>query len=70
MNNDKIDDLLAIGGSFDWITPLGDLIAGYNTIEHEGGPDDCKQVEKSLKAQGIKCRTDFTGDGWRVISKR
>ncbi len=70
MSDDKIDDLLRIGASLDWITPLSDLIAGYNTIEYEGWVDDCKKVEKQLKARGIKCRTDFTGDGWRVIAKR
>ena len=70
MSNDKIDDLLGIGASFDWITPLRDLIVGYNTIEYEGWADDCKKVEKKLKQQGVRCRTQFTGDSWRVIAKR
>lgn len=68
--NDPLDDLLALGGGWDWITPAIDLLAGYNTIEYEGLDDDCKKVAKTLKAQGIKCRVMFTGEWWRVISKR
>lgn len=66
----QIDDWLKVGGSFDWLTPAYDLAQGFNKIEYEGGDSDCKKIEKQLKQQGIKCRTQFTGDGWRVISKR
>ena len=70
MSKDKMDDLLKVGASFDWITPLGDLLAGYNSIEFEGDPDSCKAIEKQLKREGIECRTQFTGDSWRVIARR
>lgn len=63
----NLDSLLA---KADWITPLSDIMRGYNTIEYEGWDADCKLVEKQLKRAGIPCRTQFTGDGWRVISKR
>lgn len=67
---DKKDVLWNIAVGFDWMTPLSDLLHGYNTVEYEGWDNDCKKKEKELKAQGIQCRTQFTGDGWRVISKR
>lgn len=70
MSDDKLNDLLRFGAGFDWITPALDIISGYNTIEYEGWDSDCKEKEKQLRKQGIKCRTQVTGEGWRVISKR
>ncbi len=70
MSKDPLDDLLGFGAGFDWITPLSDIIAGYNSIEFEGDSDSCKIIEKQLKKEGIKCRTQFTGDSWRVIARR
>ncbi len=68
--SDRLNDLAKFGAGFDWITPLSDILRGFNTIEFEGDPHSCKVVEKQLKAEGVKCRTQFTGDSWRVISKR
>ncbi len=70
MSDDKVDDLLRIGGSFNWIAPLWDIMVGYNSIEFEGDPASCKAVERDLKRQGVRCRTQLTGNSWRVIAKR
>lgn len=63
-------NILDFGSKFNWIEPISDLLHGYNTVEYEGWDTDCKKVEKELKKQGISCRTQFTGDGWRVLSRR
>lgn len=72
MAKDPLDDLLRFGAGFDWITPLSDIIVGYNTIEMDETIDKnaCKAKVEELKRQGINCRVDFTGNGWRVISRR
>ena len=70
MSNDPNDDALRFMSGFDWITPLSDILGGFNSIEHEGWIDDCKRVEKELKKGGVKCRIRFIGDGWQVIAKR
>lgn len=69
-DKNNLDKLIDIGCAFNWMEPLSDLLHGYNTVEYEGWDNDCKKKEKELKAQGVKCRTQFTGNGWRVISKR
>lgn len=66
----KIDSFLDFATNFDIVSGVGDYIAGYNKVEFEGSEKDCKTLEKKLKAQGVKCRTYFTGSGWQVISKR
>lgn len=66
---DKTDKFLDLASWFDPLAALG-YFGNYNTVEYEGLDTDCKKREKELKAQGIKCRTEFTGDGWRVVSSR
>lgn len=70
MSDDKLSDLMKFASGFDFFTPLHDIAMGYHSIEYEGMDSDCKAVERELQQQGIKCRVDFTGDGWRVIAKR
>ncbi len=71
--SDPLHDLIKLGSGFDWITPLADIIRGFNTIEMDVTLNEkaCKDLEKALKKQGVTCRTQFVIDqGWRVISKR
>lgn len=66
-----MDDLLKVVGKFDWVTPLSDLVRGFNTIELESDEASCKELKKRLDNQGIPCRVDWLGDtNYRVISKR
>lgn len=65
-----LDELARLGAHFEYITPTLDILNGYNTVEYEGWDYDCKEFAKTLRQQGIKCRVQFTGEYWRVISKR
>lgn len=72
MSKDLIDDLLCIGYGFDWITPILNTFAGYNTLEFEGSAAAAIATEAKLKQEGVKCKIESTPslDGWKVISKR
>lgn len=74
MSDDKIKDAMKVAAGFDWITPVWDLLVGYNSIEYGPSIDhaECKRIEKELQQAGIKAKTlfDVNSESWRVIAVR
>lgn len=67
---DRIDDLLAIGGSFDWITPLVNWLQRYNYAAVVGVSLEEAVVEQMrLKKEGTKSRIEGNFSSYRVVRK-
>jgi len=70
MSNDKIDDILAMGASFDWIAPLYQWLAGYNHC-HLATDDYFEAVvtRDALRKRGIDATLFIGGSGYCVVTK-
>jgi hypothetical protein len=62
---DGVDKFLAVGGGFDWITPVVSLLGGMlgRVVTFKCHRDDYPAVQMRLLRAGIRCRNvNTTGD--------
>jgi hypothetical protein len=70
MSQDKMDDLLMIGASFDWVTPLLNMVQGYNKAAVADVSFDEAFIEQiRLEDLGIKSRIEGNFRSFSVVVK-
>jgi len=71
MSDDKVDDLLAAGAIFDWITPLAHWLGGYNHLYLATGDfAEAVAARDVLRARGVAARLEGNVfSGYRVTTK-
>lgn len=76
MSNDLIDDLLSLGSTPDWISPLAAL-----TLDFINGPSQhlyidrqcgysVNQIKRLLKLYGVRVWGDMIADGMIIVTVR